>query len=109
MRALMILCFALALAAGYPLIPLLLRNQSHQVISDSRIKTEKGDIAVTVSLGVTSMASESNSQEYRAEGIVRDKDILRDESTQDWAALLNRADQAMYMAKSTGRNCVVAK
>jgi diguanylate cyclase (GGDEF)-like protein/PAS domain S-box-containing protein len=80
-----------------------------QVISESPIKTEKGDIAVTVSLGVTNMTSESNLREYRAEGIVRDKDILRDESTQDWAALLNRADQAMYMAKSTGRNCVVAK
>ncbi|MDR3574330.1 MAG: diguanylate cyclase [Anaerolineaceae bacterium] len=77
-----------------------------QVISESLIMTEKGNIKVTVSLGVTSMATGAVAKEYTD---LRSKDILRDESTQDWAALLNRADQAMYMAKSTGRNCVVAK
>jgi diguanylate cyclase (GGDEF)-like protein/PAS domain S-box-containing protein len=77
-----------------------------QVISENQIKTEKGSITVTVSLGVTSMATINTSPGSAG---VRAKDTLRDGSTQDWAALLNRADQAMYMAKSTGRNCVVAK
>jgi diguanylate cyclase (GGDEF)-like protein len=74
-----------------------------QVISESPIKTEKGDIAVTVSLGVTSMANEGSLRERTVDG------CLRDGSSQDWAVLLNRADQAMYMAKSMGRNRVVAK
>jgi diguanylate cyclase (GGDEF)-like protein len=77
-----------------------------QVISENQINTEKGRIAVTVSLGVTSMVTNGT---LSGSAGVRAKDNLRDESTQDWAALLNRADQAMYMAKSTGRNCVVAK
>jgi diguanylate cyclase (GGDEF)-like protein len=74
-----------------------------QVISEDPIKTEKSNISVTVSLGVTSMANEGSLRERTVEG------CLRDGSTQDWAALLNRADQAMYMAKSMGRNRVVAK
>jgi PleD family two-component response regulator len=49
------------------------------------------------------MANEGSLRERTVEG------CLRDGSSQDWAALLNRADQAMYMAKSMGRNCVVAK
>src|SRR5271157_433146 len=80
-----------------------------QVISENFIKTEKGDIAVTVSLGVTSMAYKGVLRQRSEEGALRAKDILQSESIQDWAELLNRADQAMYMAKSTGRNCVVAK
>ncbi len=56
-----------------------------QRISSQSIDTDKGAIAVTVSLGLSILTSQVT----------------------DLAGLLNRADQAMYVAKSSGRNCVV--
>jgi diguanylate cyclase (GGDEF)-like protein len=51
-------------------------------IADVPIPTERDDVTITISLGVASNA-------------------------QDVAALVNRADAAMYAAKQAGRNCVV--
>jgi diguanylate cyclase (GGDEF)-like protein len=56
-----------------------------QRISSQPIYTDKGPIAVTVSLGISILTNQ----------------------VMDLAGLLNRADQAMYVAKSSGRNCVV--
>ncbi len=56
-----------------------------QRISSEPIHTEKGPVAVTVSMGIS---------------------ILSNQIT-DLTGLLIRADQAMYVAKSSGRNCVV--
>jgi diguanylate cyclase (GGDEF)-like protein len=53
-------------------------------IADVPIPTERGDITITISLGVAS-------------------------NTQDVATLVNRADAAMYAAKQAGRNCVAVK
>ncbi len=55
-----------------------------QCISDTPILTERGDIAITTSLGVAS-------------SVQPDGDV---------ATLLNRADAAMYAAKQAGRNRV---
>ena len=55
-----------------------------RAISEQSLKSEKGDISVTVSVGVTH---------------------LRDES-QTMMDLINEADQALYTAKNAGRNCV---
>jgi len=51
------------------------------------VPTERGDIAVTISLGVARAT----------------------ESTSDVAALLDRADAALYAAKRAGRNCVMSE
>ena len=56
-----------------------------QRIAASRIQCESGAVQVTISVGVTTLS----------------QDIL----TLD--AFLNRADQALYHAKSAGKNCVV--
>jgi len=56
-----------------------------QRVAAQPIETDKGQIDVTVSLGVT---------------------VISNQDT-DLSGLLNRADQAMYAAKSVGRNCVV--
>jgi len=53
-------------------------------IADVPIPTERDDVTITISLGVASNA-------------------------QDVAALVNRADAAMYAAKQAGRNCVAVK
>lgn len=53
-----------------------------QLIADQPVVTEKGVIGVTVSLGIAQLSEENA----------------------DFAALLKRADMAMYLAKSTGRN-----
>lgn len=63
----------------------LVAERLRQKISNQPIMTEKGPIAVTVSLGISSLSGQVT----------------------DLAGLLNRADQAMYVAKSSGRNCVV--
>ena len=56
-----------------------------QRIAGQPISTDKGQIAVTVSLGISILSSQ----------------------VKDLAGLLVRADQAMYVAKTSGRNCVV--
>ena len=56
-----------------------------QRISSEPIHTEKGPVTVTVSLGLSVLSSQVT----------------------DLTGLLIRADQAMYVAKSSGRNCVV--
>ena len=56
-----------------------------QRIASQMFDTDKGPIAVTVSMGISVLHGE----------------------TIDLTGLLNRADQAMYAAKSAGRNCVV--
>ena len=55
-----------------------------RAISMQTLKTEKGDICVTVSIGVTQLRSDN----------------------QTMMDLVNEADQALYTAKETGRNCV---
>ena len=54
-------------------------------IAKTSVHTEYGDIAVTVSLGAT---------------------VSTPERTQTCEELLRRADQALYRAKSAGRNCI---
>jgi len=56
-------------------------------VADAPVPTERGDITVTISLGVASSAQGQDDEE-------------------DVAALLNRADAAMYAAKQAGRNRV---
>jgi diguanylate cyclase (GGDEF)-like protein len=56
-------------------------------IADAPIPTDKGDLTVTISLGVASSAQDD----------------------EDAAALLNRADVAMYEAKQAGRNRVAVR
>lgn len=53
-------------------------------IASQPFPTDKGEISVTVSLGISYLRSDS----------------------MDLSALLNQADQAMYAAKLAGRNCV---
>ncbi len=53
-------------------------------VADAPVPTDKGDLTVTISLGVASNAQDDG----------------------DVAALLNRADAAMYAAKQAGRNRV---
>ena len=55
-----------------------------QHIERQPIKTDKGEIPTTISLGVSSLTSETN----------------------NFAALIESADAAMYLAKQSGRNCV---
>ena len=55
-------------------------------VADAPIPTERGDVAITISLGVASNA----------------------EVDEDLAALLNRADAAMYVAKQAGRDQVAS-
>ena len=57
-------------------------------VADAPIPTDKGDLTVTISLGV---ASSAQGQDDDEKGV---------------AALLNRADAAMYAAKQAGRNRV---
>jgi diguanylate cyclase (GGDEF)-like protein len=58
-----------------------------QSVAETPVPTERGDIAVTISLGVARAT----------------------ESTSDVAALLDRADAALYAAKRAGRNCVMSE
>jgi diguanylate cyclase (GGDEF)-like protein len=53
-------------------------------VADTSVPTEKGDLTVTISLGVASISPDDD----------------------DVASLLNRADAAMYAAKQAGRNRV---
>ena len=64
---------------------LLIAERVRQRIASQMFDTDKGPIAVTVSMGIS---------------------VLRGDMV-DLTGLLNRADQAMYAAKSAGRNCVV--
>lgn len=74
------------------LLPEMDLAQAHQVaerlrqqVADQPFNTEKGNVSVTVSMGVS---------------------VLKGQSL-DLPGLLNRADQAMYAAKAAGKNCVV--
>jgi diguanylate cyclase (GGDEF)-like protein len=58
-----------------------------QHVADMSIQTEAGELHVQLSIGVAEIDAE----------------------TPTLQALINRADQAMYMAKQAGRNCVVVK
>lgn len=60
-------------------------NRICKAIDDKSLKSEKGDIHVTVSIGVTQLQND-------------------DQSLMD---LISEADQALYAAKDAGRNCVV--
>ncbi|MBW8012317.1 MAG: diguanylate cyclase [Chloroflexi bacterium] len=55
-----------------------------QKIANSTIETDKGAVSLTLSIGIASL----------------------DENCISLEALLNRADQALYTAKGSGRNCV---
>ncbi|HPM70960.1 MAG TPA: GGDEF domain-containing protein, partial [Smithellaceae bacterium] len=55
-------------------------------IEQAEIKTEKGNVRITVSIGATELLSQEN----------------------DFESVLKRADDAMYEAKRKGRNRVVA-
>ena len=55
-----------------------------QSVAETPIKTSNGDVNLTVSIGVAA----------------------KDEFTTDLETLIARADQAMYIAKHKGRNCV---
>ncbi len=56
-----------------------------RIIANTPIRTERGDISITVSLGIVDLTSEG----------------------EDLEVLLDRADQALYIAKHTGRNRVI--
>ena len=56
-------------------------------VAKTRIVTEWGDLHITVSIGVVEV----------------------DRNTEDLETLVERADQALYQAKNTGRNCVVVQ
>ncbi len=56
-------------------------------VSDTSIETEAGKLAIKLSIGIA--------------GMTKDTPTLH--------SLIVRADQAMYSAKSAGRNCVAVK
>jgi diguanylate cyclase (GGDEF)-like protein len=60
-------------------------DRLRQLISNIPFQTTKGSIRITVSMGLTAVSAEVG----------------------DLAALLQRADQALYLAKNSGRNRVV--
>jgi diguanylate cyclase (GGDEF)-like protein len=62
----------------------ILAERIRRAVADEPIHTEAGPVSVTVSLGVAESTAD----------------------TQDLAALLKRADAALYEAKQTGRNRV---
>jgi diguanylate cyclase (GGDEF)-like protein len=61
-----------------------LGDRLREAIEAEPITTCEGEIVVTISVGVTIM----------------------DDADHDLAAILNRADSALYEAKRAGRNCV---
>jgi len=56
-------------------------------VADTPVQTEEGALQVQLSIGVATLSKETSTLH----------------------ALINRADQAMYMAKEAGRNCVAVK
>lgn len=54
-------------------------------VASQTINTDQGDVSMTISLGVTSLK----------------------DGKEEFAGLIDRADQAMYKAKRAGRNCVM--
>ncbi|MBC8492163.1 MAG: diguanylate cyclase [Chloroflexi bacterium] len=77
--------FAIILPATDLTVAQIAAERLRRCIADVPVPTDKGDLTVTISLGVASSAQD-------------DEDV---------AALLNRADAAMYAAKQAGRNRVV--
>jgi len=79
--------FAVILPLADLKVAQIVAERLRQCIADVPIPTEKGDVTVTISLGVASSVQDD----------------------EDAAALLNRADAAMYEAKQAGRNRVAVR
>ena len=79
--------FAIVLPATDLTVAQIVAERLRRCIADAPVPTDKGDLTVTISLGVASNAQGQDDEE-------------------DVAALLNRADAAMYAAKQAGRNRV---
>ncbi|MDQ3032633.1 MAG: sensor domain-containing diguanylate cyclase [Myxococcota bacterium] len=77
--------FVLTLPNVAPVRALAIAERARAAFDGSPVATAAGDIAITISVGVASMRAD-----------------------EPWDALLERADQALYRAKSGGRNRVVA-
>ncbi len=63
-----------------------------QRLAEQTVQTERGDVRVTVSIGVTAMQS--------------DEEAAGPPTSRSMETLLKFADEALYAAKKKGRNCV---
>ncbi|MBI2333300.1 MAG: GGDEF domain-containing protein, partial [Chloroflexi bacterium] len=65
----------------------ILAERIRMKVAALRVASEKGEVAVTISIGIVELRHGADAESMEA--------------------LFNRADEAMYAAKQAGRNCTV--